>query len=254
MRIALPRLVDGGRAAAEWLPDVVRAVDAAAGLTPAPDLVALPQFSVHGRHRRAHAAQFVGVREALAGKAREWGVYIAFGLRCRGVESSQPAVGLLDPDGDVAAADDVDGAGPPGYWSRSLQTPAGCIAVADPRRSDATLFEGMPPSVVLVVPCGADHASRLTVGPAASVFAERSGPSFLAVARCVAADASPDASGADVYDHRAERLIPAGAATCVVVDVTLEVRSAVVVGQGGSRRDAGPDRVVSNRPCAEPGS
>jgi len=247
----------GGRTPAECLHEIVRAIDRAAAVMPPPEGLALPQFSIPTRQRRVYPAQLVGFRETLADKAREWGVYVAFGLRCRGLESTQPCVGLMDPDGDMAGGDDLHARAQPGFWSRFVPTPSGWLAVADPRRPDASLFDGAPASILLIVPCGSDQSHRLATGPKPDVFQQRSERNYLAVTRFSHPEAGNGSGPAGaVYGARGGRIAWTSheAAGCDVVEVELDAGAAGTAAGGAHRPGAGPPEVESNRPCADSGS
>ena len=110
------------------------AIRRAARVSPAPDLLVLPGACDTGgvspaRNSPFHAMQ--STRDLIAMKAKEWGVYIAVGLRDRDGDGFVSASVLFDPDGDVAAqsrhpiGEDPSSPGACPVWS----TPLGRIGV-----------------------------------------------------------------------------------------------------------------------------
>ena len=106
MRIAVIQLaVDPGRRAAT-LQHALAALDRAAEVDPAPDLILLPSFSdlpdvilerpVLGERLQGQTTA------AVSDHARQWGVYVAFGFVERTAKGLVAAGVLLDRDGDVA--------------------------------------------------------------------------------------------------------------------------------------------------------
>lgn len=80
----------------------LRLIDAAARTDPAPDLIVIPPGCDRVRHpRHKLSAAMAGMfQAALSGKAREWGVLIAVGLRRRTAQGTEDVGVLLDADGD----------------------------------------------------------------------------------------------------------------------------------------------------------
>ena len=82
------------------------ALERAAGVDPAPDLLVLPGACDTGgatSGRRWPNASLECARENIAWKAREWGVFVAAGLHVRRGDTLQACALLFDPDGDVVA-------------------------------------------------------------------------------------------------------------------------------------------------------
>lgn len=105
MRIAVIQLaVEPGRRAAT-LQRAVAALESAAEVDPAPDLIVLPTFSDLPDvilERVVLGERFQGpTTAAMSDYARQWGVYVAFGFVERTAEGLGPCIVLLDRDGDV---------------------------------------------------------------------------------------------------------------------------------------------------------
>jgi len=128
MRIALLQIRLNHKSRASNLQTLKRAIDAAASITDAPDLIVLPGACDNGgsaSSRGCSRSALEGVREGLAWLAREWGVYIAAGLHAEHEAVWEPCAVLLDPDGDVVAASggqkdnapkDLQIGAPAGFW------------------------------------------------------------------------------------------------------------------------------------------
>lgn len=153
MRLALVQVELEGRGRAADLQRCTRAVDDAADQEPAPDLILLPgglDMGGAAAGRTAEPAHQALVRETLAWKAREWGVYIAAGLHARSEDGWAPCGVLFDPDGDIVAATGElliadEGASP--AMPRAWQTPFGAVGVWDWRMVD----QSPSPAAELVV-------------------------------------------------------------------------------------------------------
>ncbi len=110
-------------------------IQVAAEQVPPPDLMVLPDgcdFGGPSTPTAVHQAHCVAVRETLAWKAREWGVYIAAGLHSFVDESYVPNTVLFDPDGDVVARSKRLGdpaSGEFGMSDNCCATPVGAISV-----------------------------------------------------------------------------------------------------------------------------
>jgi len=113
MRIALLQTRLDPTSHAANTQQLAQAIDRAASIAPAPDLLVLPGgcdtggMSPGRGHSYFHVA---GVRETLAWKAREWGLFVAAGLHKRQNGGWATITALFDPDGDIAASS--GGAGP----------------------------------------------------------------------------------------------------------------------------------------------
>ena len=138
------------------------AIDAAAGADPSPDVLVLPGGCDTGGAagtRGLHDASLTALRERLAGKAREWGVFIAAGLHHRVGGSFEPYAVLIDSDGDVAACSgdranmpSEAGSTPARWWSTSI----GRVGVLDVSEADpamvATECRDEPALVAVPIP------------------------------------------------------------------------------------------------------
>lgn len=86
---------------------ILAAIDRAGRADPSPDLLVLPGGCDTGGKEPAGdfpLAVLETTREAIASKAREWGLYIAAGVHTTVDGRFEPASVLLDPDGDIVAA------------------------------------------------------------------------------------------------------------------------------------------------------
>lgn len=85
---------------------LVRAIDDAARTAPAPDLLVLPGGCDTGGSiaiRRSDHVGIASVRETLAWKTREWGLFVAAGLHAHRGDRWVSCAVLFDPDGDIVA-------------------------------------------------------------------------------------------------------------------------------------------------------
>lgn len=113
MRVALVQCSLDRKSGANNTRLLSAAIDRAADVEHAPDLLVLPADCDTGGSQSAvyAAALRASLRELIAGKAREWGVLIAAGVRDdRGSAPSRCAV-LFDADGDIVASTDSSFAG-----------------------------------------------------------------------------------------------------------------------------------------------
>lgn len=173
MKVALLQIQFDPTSRAGNIQRLVRALDRAAGSEFAPDLVVLPGgCDSGGRHRmraRDHAG-VVSVRETLAWKAREWGVYVAAGVHEEHGADWVPCAVLFDPDGDYVAGSATGGGrteqhagGTLAIWSSSV----GEIAVVEPTTADVATRTDHPAAggIVIAVPVADDLVSGESAQP-----------------------------------------------------------------------------------------
>jgi len=106
MRVALLQIRLDPKSRAANLQALSGVIDEAASASVAPDLLVLPGACDTGgavSGRGWSNASLEGVKEYLAWKARDWGVFIAAGLHVRHGDTWEPCAVLFDPDGDVVA-------------------------------------------------------------------------------------------------------------------------------------------------------
>lgn len=106
MRVALLQIRLETKSPAANIQRLNEAIERAAGVDPAPDLLVLPGACDTGgatSGRRWHDASLECAKENIAWKAREWGVFVAAGLHVRRGDTLQACALLFDPDGDVVA-------------------------------------------------------------------------------------------------------------------------------------------------------
>lgn len=106
MRVALLQIRLETKSPAANIQRLNEAIERAAGVDPAPDLLVLPGACDTGgatSGRRWHDASLECAKENIACKAREWGVFVAAGLHVRRGDTLQACALLFDPDGDVVA-------------------------------------------------------------------------------------------------------------------------------------------------------
>ena len=138
MRVALLQIRLDPKSRAANMQRLNAAVDRAAGVDPAPDLLVLPGACDTGgapAGRTFSDAGLEGIRANLAWKAREWGVFIAAGSHVRRAENLVPCALLFDADGDIvvqsiapADSEDVEQVVPVEPWPSAV----GRIAVLEP--------------------------------------------------------------------------------------------------------------------------
>ena len=130
MRVALAQIRLDRRSRSARIQDVMSAVDRAAGAEPAPDLVVLPGGC--DSDLSANAIVNRTLLEAIAGKAREWGLYIAAGVQ--GANGQTAWAVLVDADGDQVACT-LDSSSPkPGFDAPTIafhESPYGAIGIVD---------------------------------------------------------------------------------------------------------------------------
>ena len=211
MRIALVQLRLEAKSRAANIQGLGAAIDRAAQVRPAPDLVVLPGAcdTGGGTFGRGHTpATLTGVGETIAWKAREWGVFIAAGLHCRRGESIVASAVLFDPDGDVVAcgvgpvaSEGGSPAAPLELWSCAL----GDLGVLEP--SGRPLFGGAPNfggrgALVAVPVHGATAALRRRTAAAAEAVrhdAAFRGEAWWAVTSAAGAGPATSAEGATTF-------------------------------------------------------
>ena len=106
MRVALLQVCFEPASHAATLQSVLALIDRAAVMSPPPDLLVLPGACDTGGEppgKTYSPAKAANVREALADRAREWGVYIAAGLHEYIDEKPVHCAVLCDPNGDRVA-------------------------------------------------------------------------------------------------------------------------------------------------------
>jgi len=112
VNIALLQIEWDASSPAGNLQRVLAAIARVAKADPPPDLLVLPGACDTGgtTPRRDFPVSIIqNIREAIAFKAREWGIYIAVGLHTRGPDGYNHSAVLLDPDADAAAVHEVAG-------------------------------------------------------------------------------------------------------------------------------------------------
>lgn len=83
---------------------ILRAIEEGARVDPAPDLLVLPGACDTGGvpiDRAFPEARLLGLREGIAAKAKEWGIFIAAGLHERVEGDYGLSAVMFDPDGDL---------------------------------------------------------------------------------------------------------------------------------------------------------
>jgi len=106
MRVALLQIRLDPKSRAANMQGLSKVIDEAANASVAPDLLVLPGACDTGgavSGRGWSDASIEGVKEYLAWKARDWGVFIAAGLHVRHGDTWEPCAVLFDPDGDIVA-------------------------------------------------------------------------------------------------------------------------------------------------------
>lgn len=104
MRVGLLQVELNSKSRAANLQALNAAIDRAGATAPAPDLLVLPGACDTGGAapgRGSCEAVLEGVKESIAWKAREWGVFIAAGLHLASGGAIVACGTLFDPDGDV---------------------------------------------------------------------------------------------------------------------------------------------------------
>jgi hypothetical protein len=106
LNVALLQIELDASSPARNLQRVLGAIDRACRTDPSPDLVVLPGGCDTGGPLPGGEfplSIIQNVREAIALKAREWGIYIAVGLHARCPDGYRHSAVLFDPDADVVA-------------------------------------------------------------------------------------------------------------------------------------------------------
>lgn len=103
MKMALLQIRLNSKSRAANVQELNAAIDRAAGTSPALDVVVLPGACDTGSAPRRgwSEAGLQGVKESIAFKAREWGVFIAAGVHLAHGHALEPCAVLFDPDGDI---------------------------------------------------------------------------------------------------------------------------------------------------------
>lgn len=130
MRVALAQVRLDRPSRSMTIQDILSALDRATDTDPAPDLVVLPG-GCDGKDG-ADAAVCNSLMEAIAHKAREWGIYIAVGMH--GETDREACALLFDADGDTVARAVASNAGEPGSDASRVaihNSPYGAIGVVE---------------------------------------------------------------------------------------------------------------------------
>ncbi len=130
MRVAMAQVRLDHASRSATIQDIMSAVDRAADTDPAPDLVVLPGGC--DGDGRGNAAVRESVVEAIAHRAREWGVYVAAGMH--GVAQREACALLFDADGDMVACTSELSAGEPDSDVSNVvihESPCGAIGVVE---------------------------------------------------------------------------------------------------------------------------
>ncbi|MCH8251364.1 MAG: hypothetical protein IID36_02810 [Planctomycetes bacterium] len=176
MRLALLQVRLVATSVSENVQAVTRAIDEAARCEQAPDLLVLPgACDTGGKELTAPTtmAAHQAVREAIASKAREWGVFIAAGLHVGERDAFRHAILLFDPDADTLLSTANGTAEPAQSVSLGASTTAtavGTIGVCDPREPtapSAPVANADPPAVI-AISCTAPSTGPKAGQPAAA--------------------------------------------------------------------------------------
>jgi hypothetical protein len=169
MRLTILQMRVDSESRAANLAHALRLIDRACVAEPSPDLLVLPAncdghaTAEPGSITPAMAQTFA---QSIAGKAREWGVYVAAGMARYANDVCVSGAALFDPDGDTVirtpappnarASDDADrtGGDPPG------RTPFGRWTLVG--GGEAGLSEGEDPpdgTDLIIIPASRIHAA-----------------------------------------------------------------------------------------------
>ena len=158
-------------------------IDRAAAAGPAPDLLVLPgacDAGGTGAARSVNSTRLEVIKENLAQKAREWGVFIAAGLHGRHEEKWVPCAVLFDPDGDVVARSAAPATGGEAESGARIELWTSAIGdlgvfeptIGGPRREQVVVNEW---GAVIAVPLVASLSGRrkdAAVGSVAALYSD----------------------------------------------------------------------------------
>lgn len=169
MRLALVQLRLTHESHSRTMQHLRAAVADAANTNPAPDLIVLPGAA--DAESAPNAATLESMKESIAHLAREWGVYIAVGLRTLREKNPEACAVLFDADGDVVTQSPrtrgVDR--PLSEWPDFHPSPYGAIGVVEPTARDGTrAFQST---------AGGDRVMAVPVGGAMNKQSSRATPS-----------------------------------------------------------------------------
>lgn len=183
MKVALLQIALDPKSRAGNLQRLLEAVDRAAGVAPAPDLLVLPgcvdSGGVVSEVPRGDAL-VEGVVEGLAHKAREWGVWLAAGVHARDEEQWRPGAVLFDPDGDVVlrcGAPPIHAGAAEEETSVLWHSSIGDFGLLEPSATSRPWEQvaAGPGGALIVVPVGRQKNGRLPRSTAATVEFMRTG-------------------------------------------------------------------------------
>lgn len=168
MRIALLQIRLDARSRAANLQALHRAIDAAASVPDAPDLVVLPGACDTGgaaSSRGCNRSTLEVVGESLAWQARQWGVFIAAGLHVKRDDAWEPCAVLFDPDGDIVVRSEHTEGGGSGEDQGRIEpwaSPVGDLGAFEPtiRGPLAERIAARDRSAVIAVPTAANVTSK----------------------------------------------------------------------------------------------
>lgn len=251
MRLALLQIPLTSRHRAENVQRLMAAIDRAADIASPPDLCVLPgavdsdgRFPAGGRS----GALLDGLRETVASKAREWGVYIAAGVHLRQGDAWEPCAVLFDPDGDVVIMHSarVTGSDPDKPEGLLWPTPIGLLGAMDlaavPRGGVFAELEGR--SAVVAVPVRARSSQARQRATKEAIHALRTCPrtgggSFWAVASSADTPEAKDGEGTFVRSPDGTLLAAAPNGHESILQVELAIESENGIGQNEVDRPDG---------------
>ncbi len=160
MRVILVSIDLDSTSSSENLQRLIRAIDQSAASSPLPDLLVLPGACDTGGVKARStvvAGTLTAIKETVAAKAREWGIYIAIGLHRLESDSAIPYAALFDSDGDLLNIGHID-EGPviddkaDGLInSHQIATPVGHLILAEPSTVEPVLLAQQAHTDALVV-------------------------------------------------------------------------------------------------------
>ena len=138
MKLALVQLRLNHKSHSRTMQHLRAAVADAANTIPAPDLIVLP--GACDEESTANGATLESMKESIAHLAREWGIYIAVGLRTLRKKNLEAYAVLFDADGDVVTQSPrTRGVNRPlSEWPSLHLSPCGEIGVIEPTANDGT--------------------------------------------------------------------------------------------------------------------